>query len=320
MKLLKLFLFYSIIILLLSYCRKSPVDSQIDLNININEELILFTKYVYSSSSNELCVMRPDGSNLQVIGRHGYSRARWSPDKSKIVIVGNSGTMRDVSLIWIMDMNGQLHNCLTWSGTNPLWFHNEDRILYQETIFGSTGRVYSINIDGTDEKLIYQADGSTSLDIYDISASGGYLLGKEKFYYTNDEGKLSNTDGEIVKINLETGEKVYLTDNELNDGCPRYNKDETMIAYLSIDMPEEVKIKNITNVYVMSSDGSNKRRVTNETIPNEIWPFMAWSPDGKKIAYGKYNNIFIVDIISGNVYNLTNTAKDSIRNIVMDWK
>jgi len=321
MKLLKLLLFYSIMILLFSFCGKSPVNSQID----INKEGILFVRNFY-----ELCLMRPDGSNIQVIGRHGYSRARWSPDKSKIVIAGDYGGFKDVFPILIMDINGKLHNRLTWNGIRPLWFHNGDRILYQEMSHGITGRLYSINIDGTDERLIYQVGDSTSFYLDDVSASEEYILGFESFYFRLENGKLSGTDNEIVKIHLETGKKMYLTDNELNDYAPKFNIDETMIAYFCIDVPGEVTVNNIENVYVMSSDGSNKRRVTNETMPNEMGPFLAWSPDSKKIAYCKLDyrlfvapdgsDIFIIDILSGNVVNLTNTSKDGIYNKVMDWK
>ena len=305
-------------ILLLSSCSKSPADSQNNLNIDIdiNEELILFVRWIYSSSSSELCVMRPDGSNIQVIGRHGYGMARWSPDKTKIVIIGGPGSTRDIHPLWLMNIHGRMLHQFTPSGSNQVWSHDGEYILFQ----GGTKYVLSVNIDGTGKRIIYEVDDidSTDFHLHDVSASGEYILGTETLYYTNEEGKLSNTDGEILKIHLETGEKVYLTDNELIDYASRYNSDETMIAYISVNMPEEAKIKNISNVYVMSSDGSNKRRVTNYTRRNEIYPSIAWSPDGKKIAYSKYNNIFIVDIISGNVFNLTNT--DSIRNDVMDWK
>jgi len=221
-----------------------------------------------------------------------------------------------------MDMNGRLLHQLTWNGYYTVWSHYGEYILFERRLgyFSEIWDVYSVNIDGTDERLVYQVGDRTIFMISDVSASGEHILGYESIVYINDEGKLSDTDLEIVKIHLETGKKMYLTDNELNDGCPRYNSDETMIAYFCIDIPGEVTVNNIENVYVMSSDGSNKRRVTNETMPNEMGPFLAWSPDGKKIAYIKNNDIFIVDIISGNVYNLTNTAKDSIRNKVMDWK
>jgi len=246
--------------------------------------------------------------------------ARWSPDKSKIVIVSGLGSYSTwhIHPLWLMNIYGRILYQLTPEGSEPVWSHDGEYILFQ----GGYKYVLSVNIDGTGKRLIYEVDDIDSTDFHlsDVSASGEYILGTEMLYYTNEEGKRSNTKSEIVKIHLENGEKVYLTDNELSDYCPRYNGDETMIAYFCVDITGEVTSNNVTNVYVMSSDGSNKRRVTNETIPNEIWPFMAWSPDGEKIAYSKDNDIFIVDIQFGIVYNLTNTAKDGIRNIVMDWK
>ncbi len=311
MKFIKLFLFYSIIILLFSLCSKNPFDS-----VDINEELILFIRY---GCSSELCVIRPDGSNLQVIGSHEYIMARWSPDKSKIVIVSPLGSAVGewrYPPLWLMNMYGRILHQLTPQGSDPVWSHDGEYILFQ----GGYKFVASVNIDGTGTKAIYEAEDSTSFHLSDISASGEYILGTEDLYYTNEEGKLANTDNEIVKIHLETGEKMYLTDNELSDYCPRYNSDETKIAYFSIDIPAEVTVNEVTNVYVMSIYGSNKRKVTNETLPNSIYPFIAWSPDGNKIAYSKDNDIFIVDIQFGIVYNLTNTAKDGITNMIMDWK
>ena len=341
MKILKLFLFSSIMILLLSSCRKSPVNSETENPIDLNEERLLIVRNTSSVDFSEICTIRPDSSGLQVISHYtydkdtyywlGYEMARWSPDKSKIVIAGGPGSTNEYVPLWLMDMNGRLLHKLTWNGNYPVWTHDGTRILFERRrgYFSLIWDVYSVNIDGTDERLVYQVGDSTIFYLSDVSASGEYILGYESIVYYTKEGKQSSTDLEIVKIHLDTGEKEYLTDNELSDGCPRYNGDETMIAYLCRDIPGETMNKNIRNVYVMSPDGSNKRRVTNETKPNSILPFMAWSPDGKKITFQKMDktseydqdsDIFIVDIDTGELFQLTDTAKDGVTNLVMDWK
>ena len=325
---------------MLSLCRKNPVNSETENPIDLSEERLLFIR---SSPKifNEICTIRPDSSGLRVVAHYtydkekyiqeGFGMASWSPDKSRIVVYGGPGSSLEYCPLWMMDIYGTLLHKITGDGFRQVWSKDGKRIFFQRRrgYFSLVLDVYSINTDGTDEKLVYQVEDSTYFYLSDVSASGKYILGYGSSVYINDEGKLSDTDIEIVKIHLETGDKVYLTDNELNDGCPIYNSDETMIAYYCVDIPGEVTVDNIENLYVMSSDGSNKRRVTNETKPNRIRPYMAWSPDGKKIAYQKFNqrttserqiDIFIVDIDTGELFQLTDTAKDTVRNLVMDWK
>jgi Tol biopolymer transport system component len=329
---LKLLLIFLLIIPLFSDCKKNPVDNQIEDPIELKEERILLQRGSRSLGYTEFGSMRPDGSDLQSI-RHniGASSARWSPDKSKIVLQGDTVVIMDTSPIWIMDMNGQLLNCLTRNGFNPLWSHNGDRIIYQDYCQGIGKRLYSINIDGTDEEIIYQVGDSTHFYLSDISASGEYILGYESILYKNDEGGISYTDFEIVKVNLHTGEKVYLTDNDLSDGPARFNYNETKIAYICRDVKGHGSENDIYNIYIMNSDGSNKIRVTNETMPNSfVGPFIAWSPDGSKIVYqkltqrisyfGDITDIFVVDILTGNSTKLTNALKDSTYNHILDWK
>ena len=222
-----------------------------------------------------------------------------------------------------MDNSGRLLRQLTWAASSYFWTPDGERIIFDRRrgYFSEIYDVYSVNIDGTDEKMIYRSEDSIHFHVSDISPSGKYILVRETLLYHSPDGKLLNTDFEIVKIDLETREKIYLTDNDLNDGPPRYNNDGTKILY-------SVTIDDVKNFYIMSNDGSDKKKITNSTSPNEFGGFYAWSPDNKKIAYSKrerksfapdITDIYVFDIESGTTYQLTFTA-DRLSIGIYDWK
>jgi len=89
--------------LLLINCERNPVngDNNDDSNTQ-NEERILFIRNVKKKLS-QICTMKPDGSHIKVISQTevnlhniGYIQARWSPDKSKVVVVGGPESAPDI--------------------------------------------------------------------------------------------------------------------------------------------------------------------------------------------------------------------------------
>jgi len=65
------------------------------------------------------------------------------------------------------------------------------------------------------------------------------------------------------------------SDSNQMDVCPALTFDGRQIAFGSAR-------EGIEQIYVMNSDGSNPRRITQSTTPNRM---PAWSPDGKRIAF-----------------------------------
>lgn len=114
------------------------------------------------------------------------------------------------------------------------------------------------------------------------------------FVLENDSSKqiyVANADGSNAKA---------LTEPEENAGSPAWGPDRTHIAYSAQD-------GDVFNVFVMNSDGTDKRAITQEFGYFNSSP--TWSPDGRFIAFtsdqGGEEGIFLLPIEGGEPRSLT---------------
>ena len=284
---------------------------------------------------NEICTTKPDGSGVKVIAHHdysddvyypqGYMFARWSPDKSKIVVQGGPGSTLDYWPLWLMDMKGNLLYKLTWNGWNPLW-RNDTEIIYQRVGWVGGGfDLYSVDIVTREERLIFAQEESLGICLNDISNDGEYALGYLSRATTDSSGNLE-WEGSIAQFEIDSFKnyKILVTNNNLSlNILPKWSPDETLISYALLDESY------VRNLYLMTAEGDSLYCLTDETIWNPIsFLFYEWSPDGQDLAYSKPNqgdewgksDIFIIEIQSKSVQKITDTAQDSVGNSVMDWK
>ena len=330
MKLYKLFPTFLLIVLIFSFCTKNLVNTGNDEE----GERILFIRS--SREFSEICTMKPDGSDIKVIKHHnnsddvyypeGYMFARWSPDKSKIVVQGGPGSTLEYWPLWLMDMESNLLYRLTWNGWNPLW-KNDTEIIYQRVGWVGGGfNLYSVNIVTLEERLIFAQEESLSIRLNDISNDGEYTLGYLSRATTDSSGNLE-WERSIAQFEIDSlkNYKILVTNNNLSASIlPKWSPDEDLISYALLDESY------VRNMYLMTAEGDSLYRLTNETNTNPYaFMFYDWSPDGQKLAYSKpnqgeewnhYTDVIITDIQTKSVKNITNTAQDSILNYVMDWK
>ena len=316
-------------VFLMVSCNKNPVNTQ----GGDEEERILFLRG--GKGISEICSMKPDGSDVIVINRHnssddayypeGYMFARWSPDKSKIVVQGGPGNTLDYWPLWLMDMEGNLMYRLTWNGWNPLW-KNDTEIIFRRVF--TSWDIYSIDVNTQEEQLIYLQNDTLAIGLTDISRDGKFTLGLFNSAILDSSDNLVWPPPSIAKFEIGSWENYNIlvpNDSKVSlNVIPKWSPDETLISYSLMDDSYT------RNLYLMTAEGDSLYRLTDETNTNPYaFTSYEWSPDGQYLAYSKpnqgeewnsYVDIFIIDIQSGDIQRLTDTAKDSISNIVMDWK
>ena len=174
---------------------------------------------------------------------------------------------------------------LTFGGENAEAYFSSDgsRLIFQATRAGyPCDQIYSIKIDGTDEKRISNGTGRTTCAYY-------YAGGKQLLYASTHEAskecppRPSYARGyvwpiyesyDIYRANADGSGVTPLT------RTPGYDAEATiapdgLIVFTSVrdgDM----------EIYSMQADGSNVRRLTNRPGPDG-GPFFSW--DGKRIAF-----------------------------------
>jgi Tol biopolymer transport system component len=309
-----------LIIIIPVSCKDSIVDPK--GGEGFGDERILFTKY-YNSVS-EICTIKPDGTDLQIIasnnrkveGMHGgYLEAKWSPDKDRIVVTTASIRIDDSNSIWLMDNEGNIGSQLTSDGFGPNWSGDGNTIL-----FSRSGDFNTINISTMSEFLVLQGDDMGSWGRADWSSDGKYLLTEED---RGSENELYRRNDDIVLLDIFTAKRTYLTDSDMMEFAAQWSPDESEIAYTSGRLEPGYQIK------LMNSDGSSKTTLV-DTLAR--YNSLCWSPDCKKIVFNKHDkleqasdyakgsDLFVLDINSSAITQLTHFNADSVRVSVQDWK
>ena len=318
MRLMKYFILVCLAFFIIN-CEKNPID-----NDNSNppyEERILFIRNVKNELS-QICTMKPDGSDLEIISETeygyyniGYIDARWSPDKSKIVIVGGPESSKDIFALWLMDMDGDFIRKLANNGIWSVW-QNNSKIFYNKprTFVGSTADIYLIDIEKDDEILIFEQNDTLSFSFTDINKTGEIAIGY--FWSISLNSLLAKFPIEdINNFTILSYEDTYLGVK------PKLSPDEKKIIFAQ-------GIYRNNDLYSLELETSTIANITND--PGE-YRSISWSPDGKKIAFSKENSslegefkstcdIFIIDLPTNQITNLTAALSDSISSHVMDWK
>lgn len=227
----------------------------------------------------ELYTIRGDGTNLTQLTFNAAkdSRAKFSPDYTKIVFVRNDES------IYVMDADGSNEQFIMqgkWADFTP-----DGGGLVVSAYGGSVYAAENLFVYDLSTQSLTPLVGRTGSELApDVTASGKIAY----FHYFYFDVYYRN----VWTINLDGSQDTQLTSyydwEQEHAENPRFSPDETQIVYQNTDGG--------SGIWVMNADGSGKLRIASSLGGGAITP--VWSPFGDHILYadwvGNQSKIYIV--------------------------
>jgi Tol biopolymer transport system component len=109
-------------------------------------------------------------------------------------------------------------------------------------------------------------------------------------------------DDEIYLIRADGSDRVQITFNDSRDIEPAWSPDGGRLAYV-------VNADTGPRVYISGPDGTEGRIVAADTEAKPGHSALEWSPKGDKLAFQNSEDLFVVDVVTNQIINLTRDAK-----------
>ncbi|CAG0960856.1 MAG: PD40 domain-containing protein [Anaerolinea sp.] len=217
-----------------------------------------------------LFMVDPDGKNRKILVCKtqeyiNYESLAWSPDGKWLAFSWYNGNQD----IYIMDAEGENLTRLTTDEApegSPAWSPDSTMIVFTSDR-GDFRDLYIVGVDGKNERRL--TDNGADNDFPAWSPDG------QRIAFS------SNWDGTWLLYTMDVSghDMILLAESDTEQKEPAWSPDGSMIAYVSSSPGE---------VYVMNSDGSNVRKVTEGGGFNTNPIF---SPDGKYLAFSRFGSI-----------------------------
>jgi TolB protein len=238
------------------------------------------------------------------VRRFFVDRVAWSPDWRRLAFTGEAGLgYREID-IWTVDGDGGGLRRATRTGDAlwPVWAPDGRSIVYarvpdlRDGAPDYTSSLWAIDPDGGTARHLTGPVQGVSERPWSFAPDGSRLL-ITRARLPALERRAGKT--QLVLVSLDGSGERELSGTGTD---PAFSPDGKRIAFASgrdrngtLDYGDLPTIA--TELYVMDSDGSDRRRLTRTRRVNELAP--SWSPDGKTVAYTRgrpYQNAEIYSI------------------------
>ena len=234
--------------------------------------------------------------SLAKASKHGMVAAepRWSPDGSQVAFVmsprGHLTRFAGDGDIYLMNANGTGIRRLTHGldASDPVWSPDGSRIAF---IKGQGQALAVMQADGSGQHVIARARGYYENPAW--SPDGQTIA-----YQSSPNGNIDVTA--IYTIRPDGSLEHQLTPAAASAGFPAWSPDGSRIAYSARDQ-----------LWLMNSNGTAPRRLTNCRLPCVFDFAPAWSPNGSDLVFVQQGNggatrrLYTLDLATATVKQLT---------------
>jgi dipeptidyl aminopeptidase/acylaminoacyl peptidase len=205
--------------------------------------------------------------NLRITStKDGESQPRWSPDGRYLSFISSRDGGKG-GQVWLLDRRGGEATRLT-------------------EIKGGVS-AYEWSPDGTRLVLSVDDPEDTASTTDSTKAKAPKPIVLDRYHFKQDiQGYLGNQRSHLYLFDVATKKSEVLTAGKYDESNPSWSPDGKMIAFVSDRSPDPDRSIN-ADVYVIDArPGAEMRRLTMfEGDDNNSASKLAWSPDGKSIAY-----------------------------------
>ena len=271
------------------------------------------------------------------------SSPSWSPDGSRIAFVSSAeGHGSEIYVYWVENDKIARLTQTERSPSNLSWSSDSQHLAFSMLVPEEAPTLVSppVKPEGAEwaehprvtTRLKHEADGSGYLEpgyrqYFVLPADGGtarqitqgefqhrstpvWTKDEQSLIFSsnrNDNWEYDFRNSEIYRVSIADGQVTTLTDRNGPDEEPALSPDGSQILYVGFD--DRVQTYQISNVYVMDADGSDKKQIPLELDRSVSSP--VWATDGKgfyfqyddegntKIGYATLNGKS--EVVTGNL-------------------
>jgi Tol biopolymer transport system component len=296
-----------------------------------NGELIAYSCKEPKNPWWAICTIRSDGTENRRLTSHlPTSDPAWSPDGRKIAFtrredVGDYTTLSEDD-VFVMDSDGGGERQLTKEvegqhAGQPSWSPDGRAIVFTRgaslpsTLTVRPGDIHVMNADGSDVRRLTQGS-------YD--AGGVWSPDGREIAFSRMSKDPDDPSREIWVVAAAGGEPRQLTRTaDSYDASPAWSPDGTRIAFTRLRAESEFDGSAV--VWIMNRDGTRLREVVRHKLFSIVTWGLAWSPDGRTIAFETSPTractaISLVDVASSQVRSLTKCTRPRESTLSPAWQ
>ncbi|HEV7890516.1 MAG TPA: S9 family peptidase [Pyrinomonadaceae bacterium] len=291
---------------------------------------------------DEVWIMDADGGRNRFFANG--SQAAWSPDSRRVAYVAQGQPAgAQVFVKWLDVPSESQLTRLERSPSNLAWSPDGRHIAFNMLVPGTPSLTVKMPARPTGakwvdaprvvERMNYRNDGSGwrpegFAHVFVISSEGGsprqltegdYQHGSPEWSADSQsvffsavrkpDAEYLRNDSEIYAVGLQGGAIRQLTDRKGPDNSPTISPDGKLIAYTGSDQNDNTY--NVSHLYVMNADGSNKRALTEafDRAPSNVF----WSEDNGGLYFVTEDrgsqNLWFISASGGAPQQLTRGAQ-----------